>query len=200
MIFRRIRRFLTGNTLENPDLCRAQIKGSSLQIPMMYGVVAISTISLAYTHQSIAPAFLTIYIPAALVVLAVLRSLIFIRARKVEMTDQQVIKRVKSVPIVAVLAGSAFVGWAISLYGYGDITSKGHVAFYSSISMLGAAVCLMHFRNAVIGLILIVSVPMTLLLVLEGDMVLNSLAVNLGLTSTVILLVLLRYYRGFAIR
>ena len=48
---------------DNPDLAIAQIDRFSRQIPLMYTMVVVNTLALAYDFMDQAPAWLSIYIP-----------------------------------------------------------------------------------------------------------------------------------------
>ncbi len=48
---------------DNPGLMRSQLKALSRQIPLLYLIVLVNTVAVAYTHYGVAPEILKLRFP-----------------------------------------------------------------------------------------------------------------------------------------
>jgi predicted signal transduction protein with EAL and GGDEF domain len=64
---------------DNPELVQAKLAAFTKQVPLMYALVVSNTLALAATHVGSAPAVLTLYIPAALSLVCVIRMIVWLR-------------------------------------------------------------------------------------------------------------------------
>ena len=182
---------------DNPDLAIAQIDRFSRQIPLMYTMVVVNTLALAYDFMDQAPAWLSIYIPIFLVSISVLRTLSYWRAGKQEISGEVARKKLRQTIVLAGVLGSIFALWALALFGYGDVYSQGHVAFFSGVTSLGIMVCLMHLRIAAIVLGVTVIGPTSLFLIYAGSQEFLSVGLNLVIVAVAILYVLSNHSESF---
>lgn len=182
---------------DNPDLVIAQIHTFSKQIPIMYGMVIINTIALAYIHFSQVPTLLSIYIPGALVTIAGLRTIVYWRAGKREILARDACRQLRQTIILAGLLGGVFSMWALTLFTYGNAHTQSHVAFFSSVTGLGILVCLMHLRAAAIVLTLAAIGPTVVFLLYAGSQVYTVVGINLLIVAIAVLYVLSNYSRSF---
>jgi predicted signal transduction protein with EAL and GGDEF domain len=49
---------------DNPDLMLSQLRASSRQVPLLYFILVVNTVALAFTHYGVAPNLLTIGFPS----------------------------------------------------------------------------------------------------------------------------------------
>ncbi len=179
------------------DLLRSQVAAYKKQIPLMYMIVDANVLALSFTHFLTAPYWLTVIIPAALVMASALRMVAWWRMRNDEMNDAQAAKALQNTNIFAVVLGAAFVTWALLLYPYGDVYAQMHVVFFVGITFVACAFCLMHVRSAAYLLMTVVLIPFTVFFGLSGNPVLNAIALNLIAVSLAISVILQTYYRDF---
>jgi len=179
-------------------LNRALLTASARQIPIMYGIVIVGTIALAYTHLNIAPWALSIGFPLILIGVSVSRMLVMLRTRHETMSDNQVLARLRSTVILAFFLGLTFIIWSLSLYPYGDAYAKAHIAVYSGVTTFGCVACLMHLRPAALALTLAVVVPFSAFFLMSGEPVFVAIAVNMMLVAAAMVFVMVGYARDFA--
>jgi predicted signal transduction protein with EAL and GGDEF domain len=66
---------------ENHELMGAQLAAFSRQVPLLYFILSVNSIALAFTHLGIAPTSLTVVFPGFLVGACAIRCLIWLRRR-----------------------------------------------------------------------------------------------------------------------
>jgi diguanylate cyclase (GGDEF)-like protein len=169
----------------------------SKQIPIMYTMVVVNTIALAYTHASLTPAWLGIYIPAVLVSIAVLRTFLYWRVGKIGISAQQARQQLRQTIVLAGVLGSVFSFWALALFPYGTAQTQGHVAFFSGVTCLGIMVCLMHLRVAAFVLAVAAVGPTAIYLIFLGPSESVAVGFNLVIVSVAVLCILSRHSHHF---
>jgi predicted signal transduction protein with EAL and GGDEF domain len=66
---------------ENHELMGAQLAAFSRQVPLLYFILSVNSVALAFTHLGIAPPSLTIVFPGVLVGACAIRCLIWLQRR-----------------------------------------------------------------------------------------------------------------------
>src|SRR5882757_7927426 len=160
---------------DNPELIQAKLAAFSKQVPLMYALVMSSTLALAITHLGSAPAVLTVYIPAALDLVCVIRMIMWLRTRHHVWSHEQALAKLRGTIIFAAILGAGFSAWSLSLFPYGDAYTKGHVAFFMGL----------------------VVVPFAVYFVSTGNTVFISIAINFVIVAIAIVFMLLVNYRDF---
>lgn len=179
------------------DLLRSQVAAYKKQIPLMYMIVDANVCALSITHFFTSPYWLTVLVPAVLVLASVLRMIGWWRIRNDEVSEADAARALRSTNIFAIVLGGAFVSWALLLYPYGDVYAQMHVVFFIGITFVACAFCLMHVRSAAYLLMLVVLIPFTAFFGLSSNPVLIAIALNLIAVSLAISVILQTYYRDF---
>lgn len=182
----------------SPELLQAQISAFSRQLPLMYALVTVNSLTVAATHLNSTPLLLAVGFPALLCAIALYRMAVWIRtqSRTIDFVAAQ--KVLRQTVIFAVILGVGFTGWALSLLPYGDAYAKAHVAFYMGLTAIGCVFCLTHVRTAALLLTGLIVGPMTVAFALSGNPVFIAMAVNLVLVAVTMIIILLTYYRDFS--
>ena len=183
---------------DNPELMRSQLQAFAKQIPLLYLILTLSTVALSYTHFDSAPIHLTVYIPAALCLISLVRLAFWWNSRDMSVSAARARSLLQQTVIMTVVLGVCFTAWAFALFPYGNDFAKAHVAFYLGITVLGCIFCLMHVRIAALLVGAVVIVPFAVFFVSTGNPVLAAMALNLTLVAGAMILVLMANYRGFA--
>ncbi|GGC09805.1 GGDEF-domain containing protein [Novosphingobium endophyticum] len=168
------------------------------QIPPLYGLLAINSVILAYTHRALAPQLLTLTIPAVLVGASLLRMLMWFRpvvARDFEPALAEA--RLRRTVYVAAAMAAGFVTWALLLANYGGPYEQNHFAIYVVITLLGCVFCLNYLPSAAMLICVAVLAVFFAYCVARGSEVLLAIAVNVALVAAVILKVLRTSYASF---
>lgn len=181
----------------NPALTAAQFEAFSKQVPLLYFILATNMISLSWTHRGAAPDYLVVYLPAVMTVIFALRSLIWLRGRKLSRTPQQAYRQLRATNILSFPIAVFCTGWSLSLLPYGDAYQKAHVAFFMAITVIGCIFCLMHLRSAALIVTVTVNLPFFVVMCLSGEPTFIATGVNVILVTMAMIMILISHYRDF---
>ena len=181
---------------DDPALVQAQAFAFSRQVPLMYGILLVSSLALAATHSE-APDLLRLYVPGLLTLVCILRVAFWWRSRNVGLTHAEAKRMLGSTLLISAFLGIGFSSWALSLYPYGGPFQQSHIAFYMGITSIGCVFCLMHLRGAATMVALCVLGPFTAFFVISGNPVFGAMAFNLVLVVGALMTILLNNYRDF---
>ncbi len=184
--------------VDDIDLVRAQFAAFSKQIPLLYFILTINTLAVVYTYSSLAPRWLSIYLPAALCLLCASRGVWWWRAKAQAFSDAAVIKHMRLTNSMSLVLAIAFTAWGLFLFPYGDAFAKSHIAFYMAITVVGCIFCLVHLRSAAISVTALVGVPYVLFFLFVSHGALSAIAVNFGLVCMAMIAILTTNYRDFS--
>ena len=191
-----IRRFFV--VPDDPDLVLAQAHALSRQIPLMYATVVANTLILAVTHIGTAPDLLSIYVPATLSMLSLVRLISWWRSRNAVLDYDQARASLQRMMRVMPVLSLGFCLWTIGLLPYGDAYQQSQVAFFSGITTIACMFCLMHVRAAALTMGGLAMLPFMLVMLTMGNLVLSAVAINLLAVVGAMLIILLGNYRDFA--
>ncbi|PCJ92223.1 MAG: GGDEF-domain containing protein [Hyphomicrobiales bacterium] len=187
-----IRRFIDSSG-DSKELALAQFSALSQQIPLLYAIVIVNTLTLSYVHYGLAPKFLTIGFPAFFCVIGVVRTLRMAFSRGKRRPSIDIVRRQLRLTIVlGIILGAAMTAWAIALFSYGDAFTKGHVTLFIGLNMIAVITCLMPLRQVASLIFVLVAIPSVMYLLSQPEMVYRAIAVNILLVSGAMGLVLLR--------
>lgn len=181
---------------DDPALVQAQAYAFSRQVPLMYGILLVSSLALAASHTE-APPLLRLYIPGLLALICVARLAMWWRSRNGGLPHAKARRMLRSTVFVSALLGVGMSSWALSLYPYGGPFQQAHIAFYMGITSIGCVFCLMHLRGAATMVALCVIVPFTAFFAITGNPVFGAMAFNLVLVVGALMTILLTNYRDF---
>ena len=181
----------------NPELLKAQYRAFSRQLPMMYFILMTSTWAVAATHMAYAPYWLTIGMPVAMTVFSGYRVVHWWRSRSIAPTPEIATQALNRTNRMASGIAITFVTWSLLLFPYGDAYAKSHLAFYMAITVISCIFCLTHLRPAAIKVTVIVDSAFIVFFAMTGQPTLLATAVNIGLVSIGMLVILMINYRDF---
>lgn len=185
-------------TAASPELILARWRALSRQVPLMYGLLLVNTVLLAATHFAVAPAYLTLGIPAVLAVASLVRSVLWLRSRNKPIDPSAAAQQLRVVTITGGVLALAFTFWALSLYPYGDAFLRSHIAFYMGVTSIACIMCLMHLRAAALVVGVCVLVPFTTFFALTGEPTFMAIAINMVLVILGLLAVMITNGRDFS--
>jgi diguanylate cyclase (GGDEF)-like protein len=192
----RLYRWLTLEALDS-KLALAQLSELQKQIPLLYALLSVNAIALAYTHFSVAPAWMTVWVPGILVIASLYR-LITWAVRPVEVTEsKQAIRVLRRTIILGSALAAAYIWWSLAMNEYGGEREHAHVAIFIAITVIGCIFCLMHLPQAAFAVTGIVTIPYLAFYLSLQDPIYTAIALNIALVTVVIMRVLLNSHHGF---
>ena len=183
---------------DNHELMGAQLAAFSRQVPLLYFILSVNSIALAFTHYGVAPASMTLIFPCILVGACVLRCLIWVRRRGRAVDPKIAARTLRSTVLLGGMLGVAFLAWALGLFPYGDSARNGHILFFVGITVVSCIFCLMHVRPAALTLTAAVIVPFVIFLLASGDVVKIAIGLNLLLVTVAMIYILIICSKQFA--
>ncbi|MEQ9638369.1 MAG: EAL domain-containing protein [Devosia marina] len=195
-----LRRFfeISPSPTDTPELALAQWRALSRQVPLMYIMLVANTLILAWTHLDAAPVELTVYIPAALTAICLLRTITWWRSRERVLDPSRVRAKLRGIIWTGAAVALGFTAWSFSLFPYGDAYLQSQIAFYMGITTIGCMFCLMHVRVAALVVGICVLGPFAVFFSATGEETLVAIAINMVLVVAVLLIILLSNSRDFA--
>jgi diguanylate cyclase (GGDEF)-like protein len=183
---------------ENRELMDAQLAAFSRQVPLLYFILSVNSIALAFTHLGVAPISLTIVLPGLLVGACAIRCLVWLRRRGRAVEPEAAARTLRTTVVLGGILGFVFLAWAISLFPYGDTARHGHILFFVGVTVVSCIFCLMHVRPAALMLTGTVIAPFVIFLLASGDMVQIAIGLNLCLVTVAMVYILTICSRQFA--
>ncbi|MDF2372481.1 MAG: EAL domain-containing protein [Rhizobiaceae bacterium] len=182
----------------NPALAQAQMQSFSKQMPLMYVIVIIDTIALAYVHYPFAPKLLSLYLPAGLVALSIIRMITYWSFGRNPLSDDQAKSRLRQMTVLAAVLGGIFSTWTLTLYAYGNAYTQVQILLITGVTCFGMIVCLMPLWNSALVLVISTIGVVSTYMLVSGKTEFMTVSINLVLVACVVLVVLHRYSRDFA--
>lgn len=190
-------RALLAVPINDPDLARSQFAAFSRQAPLLYAILIINSIALAWTHASCAPGLLTYFMPAVLCAATLDRARVWFGARGRIISGEEALRLMRFTMLRVTLIATGFTCWSLLLLPYGDAYARCHVAFFMSVTVVSSIFCLMHLRGAALLLTFIVVPAAAICFIASGNPVLIAMALNISLVSIGVIFALNRNYQDF---
>ncbi|GJD55940.1 putative bifunctional diguanylate cyclase/phosphodiesterase [Methylobacterium dankookense] len=193
------RQFLYGTRADpaNDRIAVHQLVELQKQVPSLYALLSVNAGALACTHYGLAPDWLTVWLPASLLALCLMRAVQWWRMRPGDTSEADALRRLRmTIGLTAVLA-VAFVTWALALGSYGGPFEQGHAAIFVAITVVGCIFCLTHLPVAAfLATALVMGVFLTRCLS-SGNTVFVAIALNTAFVTIVMVRILLGNFRTF---
>src|SRR5215469_16416057 len=78
------------------ELRRSQYRAFMQQVPLLYAVLIVNTVTVAITHFGVAPVYLSVYAPALLCLFCVVRVAVWLRSRRSNLPDPELARRLRT--------------------------------------------------------------------------------------------------------
>ena len=193
-----LRRSMHSLAVTSGPLAAAQAAEFNAQVPHFYLILSGNAVLLAATHVGSTPPFLSVVMPAALVLLSISRVVVALRRARTPLDPTQAPRRLRSITTITLAIGLVFTAWPLSLLPYGDTYARCHVAFFMAITVVSCIFCQRHVPRAAAVFTVTVVVPFVVVFLSSGRPALIAIAINLVLVSGSILHVVLRQFADFA--
>ncbi|RKF19367.1 EAL domain-containing protein [Altericroceibacterium spongiae] len=182
----------------DPILAQAQIAQMRRQLPLLYSLLLINSISIAWSQSQTAPLLLTLSIPAVLFSATSVRLIYWVRIRRKPIPEPEEARRqLRTVTWLAAASSTAYVIWALSFLQYGGPVEQAQIALYISTTVVACIFCLFHLPQAALVVSACVLPGFLISLIAQGRMTFAALAANVLLVVLVLLRVLFNSFESF---
>lgn len=171
------------------DLAQAQIAALALQAPLLYFILCINIIGLSYEYYAVAPHALTVYIPAAVCGLCLVRSYNWLSMRRSTPDHATAARNLRALFVFSIFFSILFVAWALRLSAYvivrplGQMTPQVHVVFFIGATVVCCGFLLRQARIIASSVVSLVAIPFVFYLATRGHITESALAINLLLVA-----------------
>ena len=182
---------------DGTDFAVVQLTKLRRQLPLLYLVLIINMVAVAFTHYGLAPNWLTVAVPLLLGSICAVRAVFWARSSSASFSVAEARGHLRRTTFLAGALSAFFLLWALSLNQYGGPYEQGHVTFFVAITVIGCIFCLMHLPQAAFLVTFIVLFPFLTYYVSTGGAVFIAIAVNLALVALVMVQVCTNNFQAF---
>lgn len=189
--------WLTFRSVE-PGIVQAQFRELQRQIPLLYALLSVNALAVAYTHYGTAPDWMAVWMPAVLVAVSATRLVRWLRSPVATVSEKEALRQLKRTTILGSVIALAYISWSLHMGQYGNEHQQSHVAIFIAITVIGCIFCLMHLPQAALSVTAIVTLPYLAYYVSPDDAIYTAVGFNILLVTLVMIRVLLNSFDGFA--
>jgi diguanylate cyclase (GGDEF)-like protein/PAS domain S-box-containing protein len=160
-------------------LLREQFRVLTSQVPILYGILVLDSISVAVLLPSNSAWWLRFAFPGALMVASVFRMLHWLTLRRHIPTPEQARAHLSRGRILTTVLSVGFSIWAVALFHMVDAELRVPIALIVFMATASSAYCLGSLPSAARLTLLIAGLPIALLFLTSGDAVHVSIGANL---------------------
>ncbi|MDP2734091.1 MAG: EAL domain-containing protein [Hoeflea sp.] len=164
----------------------------------MYCLVLINSWGLALNFMSVAPVWLSLYVPIGFSAVCCIRLVGWWRSRHIVATAEHAHKALTRTNIFAFILSVILTAWALALYPYGDPYMQGNIGFFIAITGLGVIFCLQQLLSAAFITGIIIHGAFIVYFSMSGIASFVGMAVNSVLVAIAMLLVVTVQFRHFS--
>ncbi len=181
-------------------LLREQYRSLTRLMPLMYGVILAVTANLAAAFYATTPVWLSVYMPSAMSIVVILRTIQWIAARKQvdSLTFDQLVRARQRMTLFGPLLSFGFTMIGLELMTHGDATQQTLVIMMIWIMAVVSGFCLHAVPRAAIAVVLSSTVPMGVGFAFNEHSIISYLVPVFTVVAGLVIYVLLETYKNFA--
>jgi diguanylate cyclase (GGDEF)-like protein len=168
-------------TPQGRALVREQFRILTNQVPVLYAVLLLDSISVGFVLPSSVNGWLRFALPGALLAVSVIRMIQWIRMRGIELTPEDAYRFLARMRILSATLPAGFLIWTLALIEAVDPVLRAPISLLVFMGCIGAAYCLGSFPPASRLALLIAGLPLAMRLLASGEPLLVCIGINLGL-------------------
>jgi diguanylate cyclase (GGDEF)-like protein/PAS domain S-box-containing protein len=165
------------------------------QIPVLYCVTIVDSLSIAYVLPSSLAWSLRFGLPGILLLVCAVRLVHWTKLRTVVPTPEQALSYLSRMRIVSAVVNAGFSAWALVLFENVNLDSRAPIALLVFMGSVGSAYCLASFPSASRLTLLLSGLPISLRLLLSGEALLVCIGLNLCLLLALLVRMMNTNYR-----
>jgi PAS domain-containing protein len=175
--------FYLGNakTPAGSALLIEQFRILTTQVPVLYGVLIINSITISYVLPPSLPFWFRFGVTGLLLLASASRIVYWVKLRGVTPTAEQALDHLFRTRILTSALNAGFSCWALALFDFVDLDSRGPLALLVFMGSVASAYCLGSFPSAARLTLLISALPVSLRLMFTGEPLLVGIGVDLCL-------------------
>jgi diguanylate cyclase (GGDEF)-like protein/PAS domain S-box-containing protein len=151
------------------------------QIPILYGVLIIDSVSIAYVLPPTIGWELHFGVPATLLAVSAMRLIYWARLRAAKPTPELALSHLFKTSILASVLSAAFTLWTLTVFARVDPATRAPLALLAFMGSIGSAYCFTSFPTAGRLTLLFSAVPISARLLVTGEPLLVCIGINLCL-------------------
>jgi predicted signal transduction protein with EAL and GGDEF domain len=175
----RVRRWFYLGSAKTPAgraLLVEQFRILTSQIPVLYGVLIVDSLSIAYVLPTSLPFWLRFITPAALILGSAARLTYWMQLRSAIPTAEQALAHLFKIRVLCSVVNLGFSVWTLARFENLDAASRAAVALVVFMGSVGSAYCLGSVPSAAWLTLLLSALPISLRLMLTATPCSNALA------------------------
>jgi diguanylate cyclase (GGDEF)-like protein/PAS domain S-box-containing protein len=161
-------------------LVTEQFRVLTNQIPILYAVLLVDSISVAFVLPNTVNGWLRFAVPGALLTISVIRMIQWIRMRGVELSPEQAFRYLSIMRFLTGTLNLGFLFWVLALFETVDAPLRAPITLLVFMGCIGSAYCLGSFPAASRLTLLIAGLPLPLRLLVTGEPLLVCIGINLA--------------------
>src|SRR5579871_593770 len=158
------------------------------QIPVLYGVLIVESLSVSYVLPASLPLWFRGGVPGALIAVSAVRMFYWVKLRRLVPSPEQALQHLFKTRILSSTINACFSVWTLFLFDSVDPTLRSPLALMVFMGSVGSAYCLGSFPSAARLTLVLTALPISLRLLFSGD----ALSVCVGLNNCMLLVLLVR--------
>jgi len=180
-----------------PELALAQFMELRRQVPLLYALLIVNSVAVAYTHRNIAPLWMTAWIPGALIAVSIARYCVWNTRSFNNVSADRALEILRRTTLLGFLVAAVFVTWALMLSSYAGDREQAHIAIYIAVTVIGCIFCLFPLPQTAVTVTATVTIPYLISCISLGDPIYTAIAANILLVTLVMMKVLINNHRSF---
>jgi diguanylate cyclase (GGDEF)-like protein/PAS domain S-box-containing protein len=151
------------------------------QVPVLYGVLILNSISIAYVLPPSLPWWFRLGVTGVLLVASLLRMVYWLKLRGATPTAEEARHHLFKTRILSSMLNAGFSLWALLLFQFVDPDTRAPIALLAFMAAIGSAYCLGSVPSAARLTLMISAFPISLRLMLTGEPMLICIGLDLCL-------------------
>ena len=180
-----------------PELVKAQFVAFRGQMPLLYMILLVNSWILAFAFGPRAPLELVFAVPIVFTLVSIARVWTWRQSPARTVPPDTAYRELSRSNLLAWVLGIGFSIWALSLYQYGDVYLRVHVAFFMGITVVACIYCLSHLPAAAFAVFITVNAAFAGFFLSTGNLNFVAMTINVLLVTSAMMFVLVVNYRDF---
>lgn len=179
------------------DLIAAYGSNLASRLPMLYSVVVVNIIMLAFFFHGTGPSYLTTWLPAFFVSAASARAIYWMPSNAKRRAFVLVKRDVIWLPVTGTVLALGLAVWALTLYHYGNETQQALVHYITAVTCFTGVLGMTHSPATAITMAVSVMVPSSIAFLLHDNPTRYPIVVMQIVVSVLLIMITRGHHRDF---